>query len=85
MFEVKENKLYLKVEDKNVGYIIFDEQPNHFVGTYVFVNPEERGKKYAYKLVEEFVNMVNKKDKKIHPICHVIKRTLETHFNDMIV
>jgi predicted GNAT family acetyltransferase len=84
MFQITENKLILKVDDEEVGYIIFDEQKDHYVGTYVYVDPAHRGKDYANQLVARFVEMAQEKNFKIVPVCHVINRKLNDKYPEMI-
>ncbi|MDF2699500.1 MAG: GCN5-related N-acetyl-transferase [Haloplasmataceae bacterium] len=76
MIEITNNRLNLILNDKVIGYIIYDETTDFIVGTYIFVNPEERGKGYTKVLMDGFVKFVTEKNKKVQAVCPVIKRNL---------
>ncbi|NLG82241.1 MAG: N-acetyltransferase [Bacilli bacterium] len=84
MFEVTDKYIYLVVNDKRIGYILYDEQEDKIIGSYIFVDETERGKGYAQKLVEYFTEFSKTKDKKIKPVCPVIKRLLEASYPEFI-
>jgi len=84
MYEITDNKINLVIDDKIIGYILYDEKVDYIVGSYIYVNPEERGKGYSSSLIKRFVEFSKNKDKKIVPICPVIKRVLESNFKEIL-
>lgn len=84
MFEITKNKINLVIDDKVLGYILYDEKTEKLYGNYVYVNPEERGKGYANLLIERFVELSKEKNKKIVPICPVIKKIIEYKYEEVL-
>lgn len=85
MFELTGNKLILTEGDDQVGYILYDEQKDHFVVTYIYVKPEHRGKNYANKLIDEFVRITKERNFKILPICSVTSKILHQKYEEIIL
>lgn len=84
MFELTDSKLIMRVDGIEVGHIIYAKQADHYVGTFVYVDPAHRGKGYADQLVAEFVKLAQGEGMKIVPVCHVIKGKLEKNYPEMI-
>lgn len=84
MFEIKSNTIDFIVDSNRVGYILYDELNDYIVGSYIYVNPEERGKGYADKLIDYFIQFAIGKEKKIMPTCPVIKRNLESNYPEIL-
>ena len=84
MFELTENKLILKTDEEEVGYILYDEHDTHYVVTYIYVKPEFRGKNYANQLIDEFVRIA-KRELKIVPLCSVTNRIMHRNHPEMIL
>lgn len=84
MFEITDNKLNLLVDGNIVGYILYDEKDDYIIGSYIYVTPEMRGRGYALKLIDRFVEFSKDKNKKILPVCPVIKRVIENQYKDVL-
>ncbi|HEY8364924.1 MAG TPA: GNAT family N-acetyltransferase [Haloplasmataceae bacterium] len=84
MFEVMDNRINLIIDNEIVGYIIYDEEKDCIVGSYIYVNPEKRGKGLSSKLIQKFVELSKEKKKKILPTCPVIKQVLESLYKDVL-
>ncbi len=84
MFEITKNHINYIIDDVKVGYILFDEKDNYIVGSYIYVNPEYRGKGFSVKLVDCFVEFSKEKNKLILPTCPVIKRILENKYKEVV-
>ncbi len=84
MFEITSNNLNFILDDVKIGYILFDEKDDYIVGSYIYLNPDMRGKGYSTLLIERFVELSKEKNKKIFPTCPVIKRTLEENYPDYL-
>ena len=84
MIEVSKNKLNLIVDDINIGYILFAEKEDYIVGNHIYINPDKRGLGFTAPLIKRFVEMSKEKNKKIEPVCPVIKRILENKYREVL-
>lgn len=83
VFEITKNNINLIVDDAKVGYILYDEKENYLVGSHIYIIPEEREKGYSCLLIERFADLSKGKSKKIIPTCPVIKRYLESNYQNI--
>ncbi|ERJ13518.1 GNAT family N-acetyltransferase [Haloplasma contractile] len=83
-FDILMNKIELYVEEHAVGSITYSREKDVIVATYIYVEPEERGKGYAGQLINELIRFAGENKSKIKAVCPVIKRNLEEHQSDIL-
>lgn len=84
MIEITEDRVNLIIENKNAGYITFNENVDFITGLYIYLEPVHRGKGYSQMLIKKFVEFAISKNKKIFPECSVIKKHLESDYKDIL-
>lgn len=76
--EYKENYIYIKNENDEVGYIQYTKVNDHVIDvTTTYVNEKYRGQGIAGKLFEQLVLYSRNHNYKIIPSCSYIKNKLE--------
>lgn len=72
------DRLLLLQEDDEIGYLKYkiDEEQDYIIES-IFVNEKYRGLGYATIILNEFISIVEKKNRKIIPICSFAKKQFE--------
>jgi|GEM_PF-4153618 len=79
-YQIKEieNKYILVKVGNEIGYLKYskDEYDNYIIES-IFISEEYRGKSYAKIIFDEFINKVEKENKKVIPVCSYAQKQFE--------